>query len=151
MLLKTIKGEPIMPYVLQGLFALVGRVLLCAIFLLSAVNHTMNFNPTVDQMVTKGVPVPQVLLAGALVFLFLGSLSVILGFKARIGALLLLIFLAAVTPVFHDFWNLPEQAQQGQMIHFLKNVSMGGAILLILGNGPGLFSVDVLMARTGKQ
>src|SRR4051794_5468238 len=142
-----------MPYVLQGFLALVGRVLLCAIFLMSAFGMATDFNHTVEaMMVPKEIPVPHILLAGALAFLVLGSLSVILGFKARIGALLLLIFLAAVTPIFHDFWNLTDAtAQRMQMIDFLKNVSMAGAMLLIIANGPGLFSADVLFHRTDKR
>lgn len=142
-----------MPYVLQGLLALVGRILLCAIFLMSAYGHAMEFNHTAETfMVPKHIPMPHVLLALALAFLVIGSLSVILGFKARIGALLLLIFLAAVTPIFHDFWNITEPAaQQMQMINFLKNLSMAGAMLLIIANGPGLFSADVLFHRTDKR
>ena len=56
-------------------------------------------------MAAEGVPAPQFMLAGAIVFLIAGSLSVILGYKARIGAALLLVFLVLATYYFHDFWN----------------------------------------------
>src|SRR2546423_1123587 len=106
-----------MPYVLQGLFALLGRILLCSVFLMGAVGMVMHFDDTAGRMTGRGMPaapVSQVLLAGAIAFLAAGSASVILGFKARFGALLLLIFLAAVTPIFHNFWALegPEQQQE---------------------------------------
>jgi putative oxidoreductase len=72
----------------------------------------------------------------------LGSVSVILGFKARIGAGLLLVFLVLATYYFHAFWNLEGQEQQMQMIQFMKNLSMAGAMLFIMANGPGPMSID---------
>jgi putative oxidoreductase len=90
-----------------------------------------------------GVPAPQFMLVGAIVFLIVGSLSVILGYKARIGAVLLLTFLLLATYYyFHAFWNLEEQAQQEQMIQFMKNLSMMGAMLFIVANGSGPMSLD---------
>src|SRR5438105_2129151 len=137
-----------MPYFLQGLLALLGRILLCGVFLMGAAGNVMHFNDAVGYMTAKGVidtsPVPHVLLGGAIAFLVVGSVSVIAGFKARLGALLLLIFLVAVTPIFHNFWVLEGQQQQQEMVSFLKNASMAGAMLLVIANGPGLFSIDVL-------
>ena len=91
----------------------------------------------------KGIPAPQLMLVGAIVFLIAGSLSVIVGFKARIGATLLLIFLVLATYYFHDFWNVTDPAvKQDQMIHFLKNVGLMGAMVLIIANGTGPMSLD---------
>ena len=76
------------------------------------------------------IPLPKVMLAGAILFLLVGGLSVAAGFKARIGATLLLVFLLLATYFFHDFWTMEEpQAKQMQMIQFLKNMSMMGAML----------------------
>jgi putative oxidoreductase len=82
------------------------------------------------------------MLAGAIVFLVVGSLSVIAGYKARIGAVLLLTFLVLASYYFHPFWKLDGQAQQEQMIHFMKNLSMMGAMLFIVANGSGPMSLD---------
>ena len=72
----------------------VGRLLLCTIFFMSAVgNKIPQFQETVKEMEAAGVPMPSVALVGAIVFLILGSISVLIGLKARIGALLLLVFL----------------------------------------------------------
>jgi len=141
-----------MPYALRGLLAVAGRVLLCVIFLMSGAGHAMDFQHTAEAyLAPRGLspPLPQVLLAGAIAFLGLGSLLVVAGFQARIGALLLFLFLAAVTPLFHDFWNYADQAaRQAQMINFLKNVALAGAMLMIMANGPGPFSLD---ARAGRE
>ncbi len=57
-----------------------------------------------------------------------------------------------MTPIFHDFWNYTDpQQQQMQMGNFLKNASLAGAMLLIIANGPGLFSADVLFQRSDKR
>lgn len=129
---------------LQGIVSVLGRVALAAIFLMSTLgNKIPNFNSVAQYMASEGVPAPRVMLVGAIVFLIVGSLSIIVGYKARIGAALVLVFLVLATYYFHDFWTLSDpKAQQEQMIHFLKNLSMMGAMLLIIANGPGAFSLD---------
>jgi putative oxidoreductase len=133
-----------MPRTIQGILAVLGRVMLCTIFLLSAVgNKIPNFNAVAGSMASEGVPAPQIMLVGAIVFLIAGSLSVVLGYKARIGAALLLIFLALATYYYHDFWTVTDpKARQEQMIQFMKNLGLMGAMLLIIANGTGPMSLD---------
>lgn len=139
-----------MSEVIRGPLTVLGRLLLCTIFFMAAVgNKIPHFNHVADYMASVGVPAPKLMLAGAIVFLIVGSLSVILGFKARFGAVLLLTFLALATYYFHAFWKLEGHAQQEQMIQFMKNLSMMGAMLFITANGSGPMSVDsVLATRT---
>jgi len=128
---------------LQGIVAVMGRVLLCVIFLMAAVgNKIPHFSDVAQIMAAKGIPQPKLMLVGAIVFLLAGSLSVITGYRARIGALLLLVFLVLATYYFHNFWAITEaKAQQEQMIQFMKNLSMMGAMLFIIANGPGPMSI----------
>jgi putative oxidoreductase len=94
-------------------------------------------------MSEAGIPAPKLMLVGAIVFLIAGSFSIILGYKSRIGATLLLIFLILATYYFHHFWNLSDpKQQQEQMIQFLKNLGLMGAMLLIIANGTGPLSLD---------
>lgn len=128
---------------LQGAGSVAGRVMIATIFLLSAVgNKIPNFNGIVSYMASEGVPQPQVMLAGAIAFLIVGSVSVVLGYKARFGAGLLFVFLALATYYFHDFWNFQGQDQQMQMIQFMKNLSMMGTMVYFMSNGAGSFSLD---------
>jgi putative oxidoreductase len=54
----------------------------------------------------------------------------------------LLAFLVLATYYFHNFWAIAEgKAQQEQMIQFMKNLSMMGAMLFIIANGPGPMSI----------
>ncbi|WP_165073457.1 DoxX family protein [Paludisphaera rhizosphaerae] len=128
---------------LQVLVSVVGRVALSAIFLLSAVgNKIPNFNGIAELLGSKGMPAPKFMLLGAIAFLVAGSLSVILGYKTRLGALLLFIFLLPTTYLFHDFWNLSGHEAMEQNIQFMKNVSMAGAMLFLVANGGGAWSLD---------
>ena len=79
---------------IQGLASLFGRIMLATIFFMSAVgNKIPNFDNIAGYMASEGVPLPKIMLAGAIVFLIAGSLSLIAGFKARLGAGLLFVFL----------------------------------------------------------
>lgn len=133
----------------QPVVSVLGRLLLVTIFLLSAVgNKIPNFSGIVGYMQQHGVPVPQVALVAAIAFLIVGGVLVLLGWQARIGAGLLLVFLALATYYFHDFWNLTDpQAKQEQMIQAMKNLSMMGAMLLVIANGPGAGSLEGKLAQ----
>ena len=143
--------------VLQGVVTVVGRILLVLIFLASAAgNKVPNFSSVAQLMGSQGIPVPRVMLAGAIVFLLAGSVSIILGFRARMGAGLLLVFLVLATYYFHDFWTWPGDAmwvlsmnpevkmpvQQIEQISFMKNLALMGSMLVIMANGPGPMSFD---------
>jgi putative oxidoreductase len=129
---------------IQGLINVAGRILLVAIFLMSAVGHKIpQFNDVAKSMAAEGVPLPHVMLAGAIVFLIVGSISLLVGFKARLGATLLLVFLVLATYYFHDFWNFDDaQPRQEQTIQFMKNAALMGAMLMIIANGAGAWSAD---------
>ncbi len=141
-----------MPSPLRGLLNVTGRVFLAAIFLMSAAgNKIPNFRAVAGMMEKQGVPSASVLLAGAIVFLIVGSLSVMIGLRARIGASLLLVFLILATYYFHNFWAYTGEARQNQMIQFLKNLGLMGAMLMILANGSGPMSIDGLLNRSSKS
>jgi putative oxidoreductase len=126
---------------------LIGRVALGLIFLISAFGKLAAWSGTAAYAGSKGVP--TALLAVATALELLGAISVILGFKARWGALALLIFLASVTPVFHNFWAVPAQQQQLELVNFLKNLSIAGGLLIVLGRGAGPFSIDARRSPGG--
>lgn len=132
----------------RGLLALAGRALIVGIFLVSVVfNKIPNYSGVADTMDGKGVPAPTIMLGLAIVFMVLGSVSVMVGFKARIGALLLLIFLVLATYYFHDFWSVEPERKGLELTHFLKNASLIGTMLFLIANGPGPGSLDELLAR----
>jgi putative oxidoreductase len=119
----------------------IGRVLFALIFVASIVGH---FSSTeVTEAAAHGVPLASVLVPLAGVIALLGGLSVMLGYRARFGALLLLVFLVPVTLIMHKFWGLPDpQMAMMQRIHFMKNLSLIGGCLLIIYFGSGPYSLD---------
>ena len=132
---------------MQAVASLLGRLMIATIFLMSAVgNKIPNFESVATYMASEGVPQPQIMLAGAIVFLIAGSLSVIAGFKIRLGATLLLVFLVLATYFFHDFWKFEGQEQQMQMIQFMKNLSLMGTMVFLIANGAGAMSLDARLA-----
>jgi len=118
----------------------VGRVALGLIFVVSGLGKLSGWSGTVAYASSKGVP--EILLAIATALELVGAVSVVVGFKARWGALALLIFLVPVTLVFHNFWAVPAQQQQMEMANFLKNLAIAGGLLIVFGRGAGAFSID---------
>ena len=134
---------------MNSLLLLAGRISLAMIFLFSGMNKVSNFGSTVEKMTLVGVPMPSRLLPLAIMFLLVGSLSLIVGFRVKIGAALLAVFLVLATGYFHNFWEVEEAARQMQQIQFMKNLSILGGLLGIAAAGPGPISVDGLLGRTG--
>jgi putative oxidoreductase len=118
----------------------VGRVALVAIFIASGLGKLAGWRGTVAYAGSKGVS--ETLLAIATALELIGAVSVLVGFKARWGALALIIFLVPVTLVFHNFWAVPAAQQQMEMVNFLKNLAICGGLLIVFGRGAGAFSID---------
>jgi putative oxidoreductase len=124
---------------------LFGRLLLAAIFLISALGKLANWHGTAVMAAGKGVP--EILLAAATALEILGGLSVLSGFKARWGAVALIVFLVPVTLVFHNFWAVQGAQQQMQQVNFLKNVAICGGLFVVYAVGAGELSLDAWLAR----
>ena len=134
---------------LRGVVTVLGRIMIATVFLLSAVgNKIPQFNTVAGYMEGEGVPMPKVMLAGAIVFLVVGSLSIIVGYKARVGAALLAVFLILATYYFHDFWTFEGQEYQMQMIQFMKNLSLLGTMVFLMACGSGAYSLDLRRVET---
>jgi putative oxidoreductase len=72
-----------------------------------------------------------------------GGLSILLGYRARLGAWLIALFLVPVTLMIHKFWAIADpMMQQIQMVLFMKNIAILGGALLISQFGAGPFSLD---------
>ncbi len=128
-----------------GVALLAARFGIGVIFLVSGLGKLAGWSGTVAYAGSKGVP--EVLLAGATALEIFGAASLIAGWKTRWGAAALIAFLVPVTLVFHNFWAYQGAEVQLQSIQFLKNVSIGGGLLAVLGAGPGALSLDARRSR----
>ena len=130
----------------QGAVVVLGRLLFALVFLISGPGH---FSPnTIGYAAAQGVPLASIAVPVSAIIELLGGLSILLGYHAKIGAWLIVLFLIPVTLTMHSFWAVqdPMQAQM-QMIMFMKNVSMLGAALIISQLGAGPFSLDARSRR----
>jgi len=105
---------------------LVGRVLYSGIFLMTILGHFSQ--GYIGYATQQGVPAAGLLVPLSGIIAIAGGLSVALGYKAKIGAWLLVIFLIPVTLAMHNFWAVTDPMMRGiQIAMFMKNLSMLGA------------------------
>jgi putative oxidoreductase len=118
----------------------IGRLLFVLIFLMSGFTHFAK--QTIGFAASQGVPLASVLVPLSGLIAFFGALSILLGYRARLGAWLVAIFLIGVTPM-HKFWGITDpMMQQMQMVMFMKNLAMLGGALLITQFGSDPWSLD---------
>jgi len=120
---------------------LAGRILFSAIFLVAALGHFSQ--QTISYAAEQGVPMSSIAVPLSGLIALAGGLSIALGYKARWGAWLLVLFLVPVTATMHNFWAVKDPTMaQIQFAMFMKNVSMLGAALLIASFGSGPLSLE---------
>jgi putative oxidoreductase len=119
-----------------------GRVLLTAIFLASGLGKIAHPADIKGYMAQAGMPAVGLFFIAAVLFELGGGLSVLLGYKAKFGAIALMLFLVPTTLIFHNFWAYSGGAQQEQIVNFLKNLAIFGGLAMIVAYGPGPFSLD---------
>ena len=125
---------------------LLGRFLFVVIFLMSSFGHFSD--KTIGYAASQGVPLAQIAVPISGLIALAGGLSIVVGYKAKIGAWLLVLFLVPVTFMMHRFWGIGDpQASQMQMIMFMKSISMLGGALLITQFGAGPASLDARRQR----
>jgi len=125
----------------QGAVVVLGRFFFALIFLMAGANHFSG--QTIAFAASQGVPLASFVVPFSGVLAIAGGLSILLGYRARLGAWLIVLFLVPVSLMVHKFWLVQDPMMaQIQMILFMKNVSMLGGALLISQFGAGPFSLD---------
>jgi len=121
---------------MNNLAALAGRILLALIFLQSGIEKFVYYSGTLGYMTKAGLPFPQVLLVASGIIETACALALILGWKTRLAAIGLVIWMIPVTLLFHN----PAGGQEA-MIHFMKNIAITGGLLVLFASGPGVWSL----------
>jgi putative oxidoreductase len=114
---------------------LLGRAIFGGYFLYSGINHFIQRKHLAGYAESKGVAKPDlaVELSGALAIA--GGLSLLAGYRPKVGSALITAFLAGVSPQMHAFWKESDpQRREGEMVNFLKNVALVGAAMLAAGS-----------------
>ena len=122
---------------------LAARICLSLIFLKAGISHLIGYSSTVEMMAGQGLPIPDVLLIFTIIFQLLGGLALVLGYKVKIGSLLLIAFLIPATLVFHN--------PVGDINGFLKNIGLIGGLLMVMYAGAGALSIDSLLDKKERR
>ena len=124
-----------------------GRALLAAIFIISGVQKIFGYAGTAGYMDAMGVP--SILLPLVILLEVVGGIALLIGWQARISALLLAGFTLLSGIIFHLMPSFAAEGMeaQNQMISFLKNVSITGGLLMVTAFGPGPMSVGAERTR----
>jgi putative oxidoreductase len=121
---------------------LLGRLMLAYIFVLSGYGKITNFAGNAKYMASKGMPMIEPLLVGAIIIELVGGLMLAVGWKARWAAWAIFLFIIPTTLIFHAYWALPPEQAFAQMLHFQKNLAIMGGMLYVALTGPGRLSLD---------
>ena len=131
---------------MKGIADLLGRIFLSTIFFFEVLDTTFFYSSAKESMTNYGITWMQdTLLITVLLMMGIGAFLVVIGYFARVGALLLLIVWAPFTFIVYSFWNDPPDLQREQMVFFMRNLALIGGLLLLLANGSGEYSVRRLI------
>jgi len=126
---------------ISGPLVLLGRVFFALIFITAGPNHFLH--QTIAYAASQGVPMASIAVPLSGLMALVGGLLIALGYRAKLGAWLLALFLVGVTPMLHNFWAVSDpMMRQMQMVMFMKNIAMLGGALLITQLGSGPWSLD---------
>ena len=123
---------------------LLGRIFLSFLFLFEGIKKLFFFQEE-TQMYMEEYGIPEILFFASTLLEIILPIFIIIGFKTRLCASILVIFTISVTLIFHmDFNN------QMQLITFLKNISIAGGLLIIVANENRYFSIDNFLKNKNK-
>ena len=119
-----------------------GRILLALVFVTSGWGKLMGFEATAGYIASKGLPLPQLGAAIAIVVELVGGIMLIVGWQTRWAAAAIFLFLIPTTVIFHGYWAVEAAQMRAQQIQFMKNLCIMGGMLYVMAFGAGPFSLD---------
>ena len=121
---------------------LIGRILMAYLFVPAGWAKIVGFSGTVGYIVSKGMPLPEVAAVISLIIELGAGLMLLFGWQTRWAALALAFYVLVLTPIFHNYWAVPQAQQMMQKISFDKNLAIIGGLLFLAAFGAGRWSVD---------
>jgi len=113
---------------------LIGRLIFGGFFLYNGIHHLKERKAMAQYAQSKKVPMAEVAVTATGVALIGGGASILLGIKPKLGTAAIAAFLAGVSPVMHNFWQMEDPDQRvNEMINFSKNVALLGSAIALMG------------------
>ena len=122
--------------------ALVGRVLLATMFLLAGFDKIAGFSGTAGYIASVGLPLPELLTALTIVVELGAGAALLVGYQARVAALLLAGFTLVASVLFHKYWAMPAEQAYVQQLMFMKNLAIAGGLLMVTALGAGKWAIQ---------
>ena len=138
---QTYSGTNVIPANIPGavttVFPAVGRLMISTLFILSGLSKIAAPAMAIGYIQSVGLPLPPVAFGLAAFTEIVGGIMLLLGYRTRIVAGVLVLFTLATAAFFHNHFG-----DQNQFIHFFKNVAIAGGLLNVMAFGGGRLSLD---------
>ena len=125
---------------MSSVAAAIGRILIAFIFIVSGVTKLTTIAQTDASMVSAGLPAGLAVPVG--VFELVVGLCLAIGLMTRLASLLLIVFVALATVLFHNRFTDPDQAA-----HAMKNLAIMGGLLAVFAHSQMRWSYDWMRAE----
>ncbi|MBT2325644.1 DoxX family protein [Variovorax paradoxus] len=126
----------------QDVLALLGRILIAALFIPAGFGKIGGFAGVVGYIGAVGLPLPQLGAVIAIVVELGLGLLLLVGYKTRMVSIVLAVFTVATAVLFHNYWGMPADKAYVNQLMFFKNIAIAGGLLAIAALGAGRFSID---------
>ena len=131
---------------MKNIIDLIARLCIATIFLYEAYDSVAFGKLTKQKMTEYGLTWQQdMLFLFAVSILIVGALFLLIGYRAKFAAILLLLYWVPLTFIVHSFWNDDESIRRVQSILFMRNIAIAGALLMIYLHGSGKYSIKRLL------
>jgi len=131
---------------MKDIAELLARVLIAFVFIYEAIDAMVFYNKTSATMTAYGIVWQQETLLNILItILFVGGILVLIGYYARFGAFLLLLYWLPFTLIVYSFWDDAPEYKRLHALYFMRNLALCGGLFLLIANGAGKYSVKRLI------
>ncbi|MBC6943375.1 MAG: DoxX family protein [Xanthomonadales bacterium] len=121
---------------------LVARIFLGALFVFFGSQKILDFGGATNYLEYLGLPMPAALAVVAVAIEFLGGLALVLGWRVREVAVVMIVFVGAAACLGHPFWSMAAADRAVAQLQFFKNMSIIGGLLLLMVTGAGRFALS---------
>ena len=127
---------------------LIGRILIASLFLYEAYDSLFFFDKNMETLINYGLTWnTRLLMYIGILTLIIGGGLLLIGYYARVGAFLLMLYWLPFSLIVYSFWNDPEDLRRLHGLMLMRNLALCGGLFYILAHGSGKYSVRRLIHR----
>ena len=114
--------------------AVIGQLMLAVLYLgLLVVNLQTRGKLHAGRMTDMGLPMAMALVWFGFLLKLIGGVSLLIDYRADIGAIVLIVFTVTATAIFHRFWTYEEPMMRHiNKASFFSNIGIVGGLVLLI-------------------